>query len=264
MPFLELNDYRPFYEIDDYTDPWTEPETILFIHGFTETTEAYRAWVPHVSRRYRMVRFDLRGFGKSGPVPADFIYSLEMFVDDMVRIINHVAKGPVHVVSAKSGGILGVKLAAMRPDLVKTLALICAPADAPKGEGWIDHMNTHGMRSWARTTMRPRLGQKMPERGIDWWVDMMGGTALSTAHAYLAWVGKSDISGDLKDVKCPTLVLVSDIPHRVSQSGDFFKKGIANSEFKVLPVDGYHASGTNPDLCADVTLEFIDRHKNGA
>jgi pimeloyl-ACP methyl ester carboxylesterase len=36
---------------------------------------------------------------------------------------------------------------------------------------------------------------------------MMGSTALSTAHAYLAWVGKSDISGDLKDVKCPTLVL---------------------------------------------------------
>ncbi len=41
MPYLELSpDFRLFYKIDDYTDPWAHPETVLFVHGFTENTEA--------------------------------------------------------------------------------------------------------------------------------------------------------------------------------------------------------------------------------
>ena len=64
MPYLTLQpDFKLFYKIDDYTDPWIEPETVLFIHGANESIDAWRAWVPNMSRRYRMIRIDLRGFG---------------------------------------------------------------------------------------------------------------------------------------------------------------------------------------------------------
>ncbi len=262
MSFLELSpDFKPFYEIDDYTDPWTRPQTVLFVHGFTETTEAWRAFVPHFSRRYRMIRFDLRGFGQSGAVADDFTYSLDLFVDDMVRIINHLSPDPVHVVAGKSGGVLGVKLAAMRPDLVKTLTLACTPPKPPKTDGWIEHMEQHGMRSWARSTMRARLGDSMPQRGIDWWVDMMGATAVSTARAYLRWVGGADVSADLKNVQCPTLVITTNLPERI-KLGEIFRKGIPRAELAALPVDGYHAAGTNPDITAKAVLDFIARHRD--
>ena len=64
MPYLELPDCRLHYVVDDHTDPWTRPDTVLFVHGFTESTEAWRGWVPHFSRRYRVVRIDQRGFGQ--------------------------------------------------------------------------------------------------------------------------------------------------------------------------------------------------------
>ena len=38
------------------------------------------------------------------------------------------------------------------------------------------------------------------------------------------------------------------------------KKTISNSELAILPVDGYHAAGTDPDNTARVTLDFIARH----
>ena len=99
MPYLESPDANLFYRVDDHTDPWTKPETVLFVHGFTETHEAWHAWVPHFSRRYRMVRIDQRGFGRSGPVAKDFPLSTELFVDDLVRLINHLSRDePVHVV----------------------------------------------------------------------------------------------------------------------------------------------------------------------
>ena len=73
MPYLELStDFKLFYKIDDYTDPWTRPETILLVHGFPESTEAWRGWIPHLARDYRCISIDRRGFGKSGPVQTIF------------------------------------------------------------------------------------------------------------------------------------------------------------------------------------------------
>ncbi|MEI6318084.1 MAG: alpha/beta hydrolase [Pseudomonadota bacterium] len=258
MPFLELPDAKLFYEIDDCTDAWTTPETVLFVHGFTENLDAWRAWVPHFSRRYRMIRIDQRGFGRSGPVAEDFPLSTELFVDDLVRIVNHVAGGgPVHVVGGKSGGISSAMLAANRPDLVKTLTLASSIVTPPTGAGWVEHMEQHGMRSWARKTMRNRLGSRMPERGIDWWVDMMGATALSTAKAYLRWVGAIDIREDIKRIQCPTLVIGTNAAGKDRATMSRWQETIPGSKLEIVPIDGYHAAGTDPDATAKVVLDFL-------
>jgi hypothetical protein len=31
----------------------------------------------------------------------------------------------------------------------------------------------------------------------------------------------------------------------------------------ILPLDGYHAAATDPDLAARITREFIDKHSQG-
>ncbi len=164
------------------------------------------------------------------------------------------------MVGGKSGGISVMMLAATRPDLAKTITVACSPVTPPKSAGWIEHMEQHGMRSWARKTMRERLGSQMPERGIDWWVDMMGATAVSTAHAYLRWVGAIDIREDIKRIQCPTLVIGTDTPRRGRAVFEEWQRTIPNSELAILPLDGYHAAATDPDGTAKVVLDFIGRH----
>jgi hypothetical protein len=39
-----------------------------------------------------------------------------------------------------------------------------------------------------------------------------------------------------------------------------WQKTIPDSELRILPMDGYHAAGTDPDATARVTLDFIQRH----
>ncbi|OGA22290.1 MAG: hypothetical protein A3I02_04560 [Betaproteobacteria bacterium RIFCSPLOWO2_02_FULL_67_26] len=260
MPFLDLPDCKLYYAIDDHTDAWTRPDTVLFVHGFTECTEAWRAWVPHFSRRYRMARIDQRGFGQSGAVPKNFPLTTALFVDDLARVIRHVANGPVHVVGGKSGGISVLMLAATHPELVKTITVSCSPVTPPRADGWVEEMERDGVRSWARRTQRDRMGSKMPEAGIEWWSDMMGRTALSTVHAYLRWVGAIDIREDIKRIRCPTLVIGTDTARRGKSVFESWQKTIANSELAILPMDGYHAAGTDPDTTAGATLEFLARH----
>ena len=260
MPYLDLPDCKLFYKIDDHTDPWTKPETVLFVHGFTENTEAWHAWVPHFSRRYRMLRIDQRGFGQSGAVAKDYPLTTERYVDDLARVIRLVGGGRAHVVGGKSGGISVMMLAATQPELVKTITVSCSPVTPPNATGWIEEMERDGVRSWAKRTQRERMGSKMPQAGIEWWSDMMGKTALSTVHAYMRWVGAIDIREDIKRIRCPTLVIGTDTARRGRAVFESWQQTIPNSELALLPIDGYHAAGTAPDATARLTLDFIGRH----
>lgn len=152
MPFLDLPDCRLFHTIDDYTDPWTRPDTVLFVHGFTECTEAWRGWVPHFSRRHRVLRIDQRGFGQSTPVPQDYPLTTERYVEDLAQVIREVAGGAAHVVGGKSGGISVLMLAATHPELVKTITVACSPVTPPNATDWIEEMERDGVCSWARRT----------------------------------------------------------------------------------------------------------------
>ncbi len=82
---------------------------------------------------------------------------------------------------------------------------------------------------------------------------------LSTIHAYMRWVGAIDIREDIKRIQCPTLVIGTDTARRGKAVFEGWQKTIPNSELAILPIDGYHAGGTDPDLTAKTTLEFLAR-----
>ena len=263
MPQLQLTaDTRLYYEVDDWTDPWTTPETVLMIHGFTESTAAWRGWVPHLGRRYRVIRYDQQGFGRSSAVNDTTRFTTEGFVEAAARMIESVGSAPAHVIGAKSGGLVAIELARLKPRLVRTLTLASVPLDPPQPSKWMAHMEAHGVRSWARETMPPRLGSRMPAAGVEWWVDLMGATAIETARAYMRWVSAIDVGATLHEVKCPTLVLTTTTPRRAYSRSDIdvYRERLAHAEIKALPGDGYHVGASDPDECARLTREFIGRH----
>src|SRR5262249_51841645 len=79
MPtFSPSSELQMHYLVDDFTDPWTEPETILLLHGNAESSLSWYGWVPLLARRFRVVRPDMRGYGASTPMPRDFKWSLDV------------------------------------------------------------------------------------------------------------------------------------------------------------------------------------------
>ena len=78
------------YEVDDFTDPWTRPETILLLHGNRESGASWYGWMPKLTRRLRVVRPDTRGFGQSTPMPRDFPWTLDLLIDDYNRLMDRL------------------------------------------------------------------------------------------------------------------------------------------------------------------------------
>jgi len=53
------------YYVDDFTDPWRTPDTLVLLHAAMASALRWFDWVPRLARRYRVVRLDLRGHGNS-------------------------------------------------------------------------------------------------------------------------------------------------------------------------------------------------------
>ena len=60
MPILRIPpDLDLHYLVDDFTSPWSEPETILMMHGNAESGASWYGWVPSLAGHYRVVRPDM-------------------------------------------------------------------------------------------------------------------------------------------------------------------------------------------------------------
>src|SRR5438128_392022 len=122
MPTLPVSrDLELHYLVDDFTDPWTKPETILLLHGNSESSAAWYAWVPLLARSFRVVRPDMRGFGASTAMPRDFGWTLDTIVDDYIAVMDKLETERFHLVGAKIGGTVARALAARYPKRVMTL-----------------------------------------------------------------------------------------------------------------------------------------------
>ncbi len=71
--------------------------------------------------RYTVLRYDHRGHGRS-EAPAG-PYTLDMVADDAARLIRAQTAGPLHFVGLSMGGMAGQALAAMHPQLLKSLVI---------------------------------------------------------------------------------------------------------------------------------------------
>jgi pimeloyl-ACP methyl ester carboxylesterase len=267
LAYLTLTpEVRLHYRIDDWTDPWTHAESAVLIHGFAERTEAWRAWVPLLGRRLRVIRYDQPGFGRSSPVESITDFSTEGFVAAAAAVIEQRAGGRAHVIGAKSGGLIAIEIARRRPELVQTLTLASTPLEAPKPDQWLAHMEAHGLRSWAKETMAPRLGSAMPPAAVRWWVNLMGRTSIETARAYMRWVGNLDIAATLHEVRCPTLVLMTSAPRRAYSRSDVdvYRERLPHAQLVALPGDGYHVAASYPEACVSAVSAFIAQQASQA
>lgn len=122
MPHVDLNGAKIHY-----TDTGGNRETIIFSHGLLMSGAMFEKQVSHFQDRYRCITFDHRGQGQSGVT--DDGYDIETLTADAVALIEHLDIEPCHFVGLSMGGFVGMKLAAQKPELLKTLILLNTSAD---------------------------------------------------------------------------------------------------------------------------------------
>src|SRR5574337_1936977 len=121
MPEIELADGARLYYED--TGPGSTGQTIAFSHGLLWNTTMFAPQIAALRGRYRCIAWDHRGQGKSSGDWREHI-GMELVWQDAVQLLEKLAGGPVHFCGLSMGGFVAMRMAASRPDLVRSLILL--------------------------------------------------------------------------------------------------------------------------------------------
>lgn len=95
----------------------------VFVHGLGGSGRNWTDLMHLLAPTVDGLAVDLPGFGRS-PMPADGEYSQDAHAATVVRIIEDRCLGPIDLFGNSMGGAIAVRIAATRPDLVRSLVLI--------------------------------------------------------------------------------------------------------------------------------------------
>lgn len=98
-------------------------EPALYVHGLGGSSQNWSDLMPLLADRLDGEAIDLPGFGLSPP-PDDGNYSVSAQARALIRHLDAAGRGPVHLLGNSMGGAAATRVAAVRPDLVRTLTLI--------------------------------------------------------------------------------------------------------------------------------------------
>ncbi|GFP76337.1 alpha/beta fold hydrolase [Clostridium fungisolvens] len=114
--YLKINNSNLFYSLTG------EGEPLVFIHGNFNDSRIWDYQIDDFSRNYKVIRYDLRGYGKSDTPISSFSHC-----EDLKELFDFLKIKDVTVIGSSSGGSVAVDFALQYPELVKALILV-APA----------------------------------------------------------------------------------------------------------------------------------------
>lgn len=268
MPEVEVNGISIHYELDDFTDPWEDSDTIWIQHGYGRSGRFWYHWVPPLVRDYRVVRVDLRGHGQSGDPPVDHAWTAGELLSDIRGVIEALDLGAVHYVGESVGGILGIALAAQWPELLKSLTLVSAPLSirpeiqqifAVGEKDWPTAMEKLGGDGWAKALVgygaaHPDSAPGKVEWGLEEWAKnrpmMLANLAKLAATV--------NVESLLPDVKVPTLILapaqslISPLEEQIQM-----RRTIPDARMAVVDGSWHEIYLDDPDSCISALLKFL-------
>lgn len=110
MPYTRVNGVNLFWE-----STGTGPAVVL-VHGAWVDHADWNALVPHLAESFRVVAYDRRGHSQSERLTTQSRMADD--VDDLAGLISMLDLGPAHVVGNSYGGMVALRLAVARPELV--------------------------------------------------------------------------------------------------------------------------------------------------
>jgi pimeloyl-ACP methyl ester carboxylesterase len=119
---VSLGDYEVFVRSAPGPQTPDDAEPALCVHGLEGSSRNWTDLIDLLRNRLACDAMDLPGFGDSPPRP-DGRYSIAALAQTVIALIEK-KQVPVHLIGNSLGGAVCVKVAATRPDLIRSLTLI--------------------------------------------------------------------------------------------------------------------------------------------
>ena len=216
---------------------------------------------------YRVITYDHRGQGQSEVTLTG--YDMDTLYEDAIGLIEQLGIAPVHFVGLSMGGFVGMRLAARRPDLLRSLILMETSAEGEPAENVPKYRTLSMVVKWpgtwavAEPVMKIMFGKTFlndPARADErqYWTNQLKQNKRSIVRAVNGVIDRLPILPELGNIKVPTLVIVGDedvatIPSKARKIHEY----IAGSQLVVMPRGGHTSSIEEPEAVTGAIREFL-------
>ena len=240
-----------------------EAPPLLLINSLGADLSMWEPQVPALSRRFRVIRYDARGHGRS-PVPPGR-YSLADLGGDALGLLDHLGVARAHVCGLSLGGMTAMWLAAYAPERVGRLVLCCTSALLGPASSWAERAATvlaSGTGAVADTVVArwvtPEFAALRPEE-TGRLRDMIAATPAAGYAGACAAIEEMDLRADLPRVTAPTLVLAgADDPATPPPHGEAIAAAIPGARLVVLERAAHLATYERAGTANRLILEALD------
>jgi pimeloyl-ACP methyl ester carboxylesterase len=261
-----VNGTRLYYEVAG------EGQPLVLVHGFTLDTRMWDAQFEPLAHHYRVIRYDLRGFGKSA-LPTGESYA---HYDDLKALLDHLGIAQAYLLGLSLGGAITLELTLAHPEITRALILVDTVL---WGFHWSAKQSAEDAAIW--TTAR----QSGVQAAKDLWLDhsLFGPARKNPAVASRLAQIVSDYSGwhlvhsdpgrvpdppaarRLDQIRAPTLVIVGerDLPD-FRRIADTCEQQIVNARKVILPGVGHMSNMEAADKFNETVLGFLANIEPGA
>jgi 3-oxoadipate enol-lactonase len=263
MSLARVNGVGLFYEFHGPEDG----ELLILNNGVFMNTTSWAFQLPDLSRRYRVLTYDMRGQGQSEH--PEGAYSLEQHGDDLAALMDHLRLGPAHMVGTSYGGELNLVMGIRHPERCRTLTIITSVSHS-------ELMCQAMVERWRRAALlgdgplffrliyadvysegfllrRPDLIPMAEQRYA--MLDLPAAARLIESFA------RFDVRADLGKIKLPTCIASAELdilkPRRY---GEIMHAAIAGSEFHLIPGAGHVAVLEKAAEVNTIILGFLAKH----
>jgi 3-oxoadipate enol-lactonase/4-carboxymuconolactone decarboxylase len=260
MPTIRANGVELFY---DLTGPKDAP-VLVFSNSVGATLEMWDAQLRAFADRFRVLRYDTRGHGRSQVLnrPA----AIDDLADDLAGLLDGLGIDKVHLVGLSLGGMTGQALALRRPEKLESLVLMATSAHLPPADMWNQRVATvraQGMEVIADTVMTrwftPAFIERAPHAVAQTRMHFVGHDPNGYAICCEA-IRDMDLRAVIGAIRTPTLIIAgADDPATPVAMMEDIRGRIPEAELIIVPKAAHLLNIERPEVVNSHLEAFLGR-----
>lgn len=240
------------------------PRALICIHGVGSYLEAWDGVAARLGDAFRLLRFDLRGHGRSSRVKGR--YEIDDFVGDVLVLADHVGFEQFDLAGFSLGGLIAQRLALTRPERLRKLVLLATVAGRTQDERARVAARLAALESGDRgshydASLSRWLTEGFQERHPELVAQLRQRNADNDPDCYAAAyrvLAQTDFGGLLDRISVPTLIATGEDDQGSNpRMANFMHQSIRQSQLAILPGLRHSILIEAPDAVAALMRGFL-------